>query len=149
MTAKTNAERSAKTAAKRKAVGEEELRHRVRPGIRAMLADLMAWHDIEEQVEAIQLLALNADSVQLLPPAAGVELLRHRARPGLIAKLESLTGGDKQLIGLVVESLIVTAHAAGPEGSYIMILIPRHEITISPKVARRLAEFVPTPDDDA
>lgn len=37
-----------------------------------MLADLMAWH---EQAEAIQLLALNADSVQLLPPAAGVELL--------------------------------------------------------------------------
>jgi hypothetical protein len=84
-----------------------------------MLADLMAWHDIEEQAEAIQLLALNADSVQLLPPAAGVELLRHRARRGLIAKLESLAGRDPQIIGLVVESLIVTAHAAGPEGSYI------------------------------
>lgn len=149
MTALTQQERNARTAAKRAAVGEIELRHRVRPGIRAMLADLMAWHGITEQAEAIQLLALNADSVQLLPPAAGVEPLRHRARPGLIAKLEALAGGDPQSIGLVVESLIATAHAAGPDGSCIMILIPRHEITISPKVARRLAEFVPTPDDDA
>lgn len=138
MTAKTNAERSAKTAAKRKAVGEEELRHRVRPGIRAMLADLMAWHGIKEQAEAIQLLALNADSVQLLPPAAGVEVLRHRARPGLIAKLESLAGGDPQLIGLVVESLIVTAHAAGPEGSAPILAIPRHEISFSENVAHAL-----------
>lgn len=122
-----------KTAAKRAAVGEVELRRRVRPGIRAMLADLMAWHDIEEQAEAIQLLALNADSVQLLPPAADVELLRNRARRSLIAKLESLAGGDPQLIGLAVESLIVTAHAAGPDGYCIMILIPHHEITISPE----------------
>ena len=98
-----------------------------------MLAGLMAWHDIEEQAEAIQLLALNADSVKLLPPAADVELLRHRARRSLIAKLGSLAGGDPQLIGLAVESLIVTAHAAGPDGSCIMILIPRYEITISPE----------------
>jgi len=138
MTAKTNAERSAKTATKRAAVGEIELRHRVRLGIRAMLADLMAWHGIEEQAEAIQLLALNADSVQLLPPAAGAELLRHRARPGLIAKLESLAGRDPQLIGLVVESLIAAAHAAGQEGSTFMLAIPRHEIRISENVAHAL-----------
>lgn len=137
MTAKTNAERSAKTAAKRAAVGEIELRHRVRPGIRAMLADLMAWHGIMEQAEAIQLLALNADSVQLLPPATGVEPLRHRARPGLIAKLESLVG-EAQSICLVVESLIAAAHAAGLEGSAPMLSIPRHEIRISENVAHAL-----------
>lgn len=133
MTALTQQERSARSASKRAAVGEVELHHRVRPGIRAMLAELMAWHGIEEQAEAIQLLALNADSVQLLPPAADVELLRHRAQRGLVAKLESLAGGDPQIIGLVVESLIVTAHAAGPEGYCIMILISRHEIMISPE----------------
>ena len=138
MTAKTSAERSAKTAAKRKAVGEIELRHRVRLGIRAMLADLMAWHGIEERAEAIQLLILNADSVQLLPSATGVELLRQRARPGLIAKLESLAGVDPQSICLVVESLIAAAHAAGPEGSAPMLAIPRHEIRISENVAHAL-----------
>lgn len=138
MTAKTNAERSAKTAAKRKAVGEIELRLRVRLGVIPMLHELMAWHGITEQAEAIQLLALNANSVQLLPPAAGVELLRHRARPGLIAKLESLAGGDPQLIGLVIESLIAAAHAAGPDGSAPMLAIPRHKISISENVAHAL-----------
>ncbi len=138
MTAMTQPERSAKTAAKRAQLGEIELRHRVRLGIRAMLADLMAWHGITEQAEAIQLLALNADSVQLLPPAAGVEPLRHRARPGLIAKLEALAGGDPQSIGLVVESLIAAAHAAGSEGSAPMLAIPRHEIRISENVAHDL-----------
>lgn len=53
-------QRSAKTAAKREALDERELRHRVRPGVRAKLAELMAWHDITEQSEAIQLLILNA-----------------------------------------------------------------------------------------
>lgn len=138
MTAKTNAERSAKTAAKRKAVGEIELRLRVRLGVIPMLHELMAWHGITEQAEAIQLLALNADSVQLLPPADGAELLRQRARPGLIAKLEALAGGDPQRIGLVVESLIAAAHAAGPEGSAPMLAIPRHEIRISENVAHEI-----------
>jgi hypothetical protein len=131
-------ERSAKTAAKRKAVGEIELRLRVRLGVIPMPHELMAWHGITEQAEAIQLLALNTDSVQLLPPAAGVEPLRHRARPGLIAKFESLAGGDPQCIGLVVESLIVTANAAGQEGSAPMLAIPRHEIRISENVAHAL-----------
>lgn len=60
MSAMDQKERSAKTAAKRAALGEVELRHRVRPGIRAMLADLMQWHEIEEISEAIQLLIMNA-----------------------------------------------------------------------------------------
>lgn len=99
MTALTQQERTARTAAKRAAVGEIELRHRVRPGIRAKLADLMAWHGIEEQAEAIQLLIINA-------------------------------------------------HAAGPDGSEPMLAAPRHEIAVSPKVARALAEFTPREDDE-
>lgn len=58
--AKTQQERSAKAAEKRKALGEEELRHRVRPGIKKMLTELMEWHGIEEQAEAVQLLIMNA-----------------------------------------------------------------------------------------
>lgn len=72
MTAIPQKERSAKTAAKRKAAGEEELRHRVRPGIKAKLANLMQWHGIEEQTEAIQLLILNAHAAG---PAGSAQLL--------------------------------------------------------------------------
>jgi hypothetical protein len=49
-------DRSAKTAARRKARGEEELRMHAMAGTRQALADLMAWHGIEEQGEAITLM---------------------------------------------------------------------------------------------
>ncbi|BCQ68199.1 hypothetical protein PEQA60_21890 [Pseudomonas sp. Eqa60] len=49
-------ERSAKTAAKRKSRGEEELRLHTMAGTRQALADLMAWSGIEEQGEAITLM---------------------------------------------------------------------------------------------
>lgn len=45
---KTQQERSAKSAEKRKALSEEELRHRVRPGIKKMIVDLMEWNGISE-----------------------------------------------------------------------------------------------------
>lgn len=48
-------DRSAKTASKRKSVGEEELRMRTRQGTRNVLAELMEWHGIEEQGEAMTL----------------------------------------------------------------------------------------------
>jgi hypothetical protein len=53
--AKSNADRSAKAAAKRKERGEEELRMHALSGTRQALADLMAWHQIEEQGEAMTL----------------------------------------------------------------------------------------------
>ena len=54
--AKTVQERSAKTARKRVALAEEELRLRVRPGTRQALADLMEWSGITEQGEAMTLM---------------------------------------------------------------------------------------------
>jgi len=54
--AKTPQERSAKTARKRVANAEEELRLRVRPGTRQALADLMEWSGITEQGEAMTLM---------------------------------------------------------------------------------------------
>ncbi len=69
--------RSAKTAAKRKEWDEKELRHRVRPGINAKLAELMAWHGITEQAEAVQLLILNAHALGPEASAAALALPRH------------------------------------------------------------------------
>lgn len=82
-------ERSAKTAAKRKSRGEEELRMHAMAGTRKVLADLMAWNGIEEQGEAMTL------------------ALHH-------------------------------LHALGPAGSAPFFAPPRHEITISENVSRKL-----------
>lgn len=49
-------DRTAKTAARRKTRGEEELRMHAMAGTRQALADLMAWHGIEEQGEAMTLM---------------------------------------------------------------------------------------------
>lgn len=85
-------DRSAKTAAGRKARGEEELRMHAMAGTRQALADLMAWHGIEEQGEAMTL------------------MIHH-------------------------------LHALGPQKSAPMLAPPRHEITVSPSVARLLQQF--------
>ena len=80
-------ERSAKTAAKRKARGEEELRMHAMAGTRQALADLMAWHGIEEQGEAMTLMihhlhALGSAKCQPLlnPPRHEIEISQNVAR---------------------------------------------------------------------
>lgn len=82
-------DRSAKTAARRKARGEEEIRLHCMAGTRQALAELMAWGGIEEQGEAITL------------------MIHH-------------------------------LHALGPGRALPLLTPPRHEITISPLVARKL-----------
>jgi hypothetical protein len=79
--AKSNAERSAKSAAKKKSRGEEEIRLHCLPGSRQALAELMAWSGIEEQGEAITLMIhhLHALGPQksaplLAPPRHVIEL---------------------------------------------------------------------------
>ena len=74
-------ERSAKTAAKRKARGEEEIRLHCMAGTRQALTDLMVWHGIEEQGEAITLmihhlhaLGPQKSSPLLAPPRHVIEV---------------------------------------------------------------------------
>jgi hypothetical protein len=87
--AMTQQQRDEKTALKRKAYGEEELRLRVRPGTKQALAELMAWAEIEEQGEALTL------------------MIHH-------------------------------LHGLGPDRALRLLEVPRHEITVSPVVARKL-----------
>ena len=82
-------ERSAKTAARRKARGEEELRLHTLEGTRIALSELMTWNGIDEQGEAMTL------------------MIHH-------------------------------LHALGPLGSAQFLKPPRHKITISENVSRRL-----------
>ncbi len=69
--------RSAKAAQKRKEWDEKELRHRVRPGTHAKLAELMAWHGITEQADAVQRLILKAHALGPEGSAAALALPRH------------------------------------------------------------------------
>ncbi|WP_321847333.1 hypothetical protein [Pseudomonas paraveronii] len=84
--AKSVQERSAKTARKRVANAEEELRLRVRPGTRQALADLMEWSGITEQGEAMTLMihhlhALGSKAQFLLdPPRHKIHISENVAR---------------------------------------------------------------------
>jgi hypothetical protein len=67
--------RSAKSTAKRKERGEEELRHRVRQGEKQMLVDLMAWTGDTEQASVM---AGSLRYVHSLGPDGAREALRSR-----------------------------------------------------------------------
>ena len=76
--AKSNADRSAKAAAKRKSRGEVEVRFHTLPATRQALADLMAWSGIEEPGEAITLMIHHLHG---LGPGGALHLLtppRHK-----------------------------------------------------------------------
>ena len=75
--AKTQQQRDQDATEKRKRLGEEELRHRVRPGTKQQLADLMEWHGITEQAEAIQLLIMNAHALGPLGSTQSLAIPRH------------------------------------------------------------------------
>lgn len=84
--AKTVQERSAKAAQKRRAVQEEELRLRVRPGTPQALADLMKWSGITEQGEVMTLMIHHLHALGprksapfLAPPRHVIELSQNVA----------------------------------------------------------------------
>ena len=98
----TQQERSAKSAEKRKALNEEELRLRVRPGTKQALSELMEWAELEEQGEALTLMihhlhALGKDGAIafLTPPRHTYQIIEKVAR-----KLEREGRKESILIGL-------------------------------------------------
>lgn len=60
---------------------DELLRHRLRPGPRKDFAELMRWHGIEEQAEAIQLLIMHAHDLGLDGSAPLLAIPRHDFAP--------------------------------------------------------------------
>jgi hypothetical protein len=75
--AKSTQQRSEKAAIKAAAAGEEELRNKVRPGTRAMLADLMRWHGITVISEAIQNMIINLHALGPEGSAHALKSPRH------------------------------------------------------------------------
>lgn len=72
--------RSAKAAEKRAQYDEKELRHRVRPGTRQKLDELMVWNGIEEINEAVQNLILNAHALGPTLSFQAMESPRHKVQ---------------------------------------------------------------------
>lgn len=98
----TQKERSAKSAEKRKALNEEELRLRVRPGTKQALSELMEWAELEEQGEALTLMihhlhALGKDGAIafLTPPRHIYQISENVAR-----KLEREGRKESLMIGM-------------------------------------------------
>ncbi|WP_434706704.1 hypothetical protein J3Q07_16615 [Pseudomonas sp. D4-18] len=80
-------DRSAKTAAKRKSRGEEELRMHTLAGTRQALADLMEWHQIDEQGEAMTLALHHLHALGPSGSAPFFALPRHEyVIPGNVAR---------------------------------------------------------------
>ncbi|WP_028616756.1 hypothetical protein [Pseudomonas canadensis] len=138
-------ERTAKLAEKRQELGEQELRHTVPYGTRQMLDELMCWHEIEEVSEAVQLMVINAKADDL-PPAppkikGPTDIIRHYFRQGMRDRLATLTaelGETKNRA--TIWRLIAHAHSLGVKKSAHLFEIPRHDLTVSENVARRLQQ---------
>jgi hypothetical protein len=75
MTAKTTKERSSKAATKRKQLAEKELRHKVRPGIEAMMERIRTRSGISEISEVLQ------NSIRKMDAMTDAELLEHLTLP--------------------------------------------------------------------
>lgn len=76
--AANNQQRSAKRNAARQAKGVEELRLLTMAGTRAALADLMAWHGIEQQGEAMTLMIHNMHALGPDGSASAFTAPRHK-----------------------------------------------------------------------
>ncbi|MBC4813625.1 hypothetical protein H8L49_27885 [Klebsiella quasipneumoniae] len=138
-------ERTAKLAEKRQELGEHELRHTVPYGTRQMLGELMRRHEIEEVSEAVQLLVLNGQAEDLPPAPPKVkgpsDIIRHYFRERMRERLAALTadlGETKDRA--TIWRLIAHAHSLGAEKSAYLLVIPRHVMTVSENVARKLRQ---------
>lgn len=79
--AKPQKDRDAETARRRAEAGEVELRHRVRPGILAMLRDLMTWGGFAQMVECLQTLIINTHALGPEGARRLLEVPRHDFTP--------------------------------------------------------------------
>lgn len=82
----------------------------------------------------------SADAAARRKERGEVEL-RHRVRPGILSMLRDLMSwGAISEIAECIQLLIMNIHALGPEGAKRFLAVPRHEITISESVARKLIQ---------
>ena len=140
--------RDEKRRAKAERLQEEDLRLKVRPGTKQALLELMEWAGIEEQGEAMTLMIHHIEALghhalfriarhEIEAPRSVVrsEVLRLNARLRTSQHLAAICGWADLNPGRMMEALIHGVHALGERHGAKFITPPRHQISISPRMA--------------
>lgn len=146
--AMTQRQRDEKRRTKATAVREEDLRLKVRPGTKQALQELMAWAGIEEQGEAMTLMIHHVEAlghhalfriarheIEAHRTVARIEPLRLSARTRTGQHLRAIYGWADATYSQMIEALIHGIHALGRLHAAKFLTPPRHEISISPRLA--------------
>lgn len=144
----TQQQRDEKRRAKAERLQEEDLRLKVRPGTKQALLELMEWAGIKEQGEAMTLMIHH---IEALGPNALFRIARHEieahrnvarneplrlsARKRTGQHLRAICGWADATYSQMIEALIHGIHALGKLHAAKFITPPRHEISISPRLA--------------
>lgn len=142
------AERDRRRREKSAKMQEEDLRLKVRPGTKQALLDLMEWAGIEEQGEALTLMIHHVEAlghhalfriarheVEAHRSVARTEPLRLSARKQTGQNLRTICGWADATYSQMIEALIHGIHALGRLHAAKFLTPPRHEISISPRLA--------------
>lgn len=146
--AMTQQQRDEKRRTKAAEVQEEDLRLKVRPGTKQALLELMAWSGIEEQGEAMTLMIHHIEAlghhalfrivrheIEAHRSVARTEPLRLSARKRTGQHLRAICGWTDANYSQMIEALIHGIHALGMLHAAKFLTPPRHEISISPRLA--------------
>lgn len=142
------AERDRRRRAKAERLQEENMRLRVRPGTKQALLELMEWAGIEEQGEAMTLMIHHIEAlghqalfrvvrheIEANRNVARTEPLRLSARKRTGQHLRAICGWADATFNQMIEALIHGIHALGRLHAAKFLTPPRHEISISPRLA--------------
>ncbi|MBC3465036.1 hypothetical protein [Pseudomonas sp. RW10S2] len=127
---------------------EEDVRLKVRPGTKQTLLELMKWAGIEEQGEAMTLMIHHVEAlghhalfriarheIEGNRSVARTESLRLSARKRTGQHLRAICGWADATYSQMIEALIHGIHALGRLHAAKFLTPPRHEISISPRLA--------------
>ncbi|KXK72075.1 hypothetical protein BC89_03635 [Pseudomonas monteilii] len=144
----TQQQRDEKRRAKAERLQEEDLRLKVRPGTKQALLELMEWAGIEEQGEAMTLMIHHVEAlghhalfriarheIEANRSVARSEPMRLSARTRTGQHLRAMCGWADATYSQMIEALIHGIHALGRLHAAKFLTPPRHEISISPRLA--------------
>jgi len=148
MMALTQQQRDQRRREKAARLQEENLHLKVRSGTKRTLLELMEWAGIEEQGEAMTLMIHHIEAlghhalfriarheIEANRSVARIEPLRLSARKRTGQHLRAICGWADATYSQVIEALIHGIHALGRLHAAKFLTPPRHEISISPRLA--------------
>ncbi|MDN4497931.1 hypothetical protein QYE73_11670 [Pseudomonas mosselii] len=144
----TQQQRDERRREKAERLQEEDLRLKVRPGTKQALLELMEWAGIEEQGEAMTLMIHHIEAlghhalfriarheIEAHRSVARTESLRLSARKRTGQHLRAICGWADATYSQMIEALIHGIHALGRLHAAKFLTPPRHEISITPRLA--------------